>query len=68
LSSEQIQYPQLISKKAFFYPRCHDDSRADPRGGKGGNCPPPPWPKKRKEEREEGMKERKIVSLNNFDI
>jgi len=37
-------------------------------GGAKGAIAPPPWPKKRKEEREEGMKERKIVSLNNFDI
>jgi len=41
-------------------------SRADPRGGKGGHCPP--LAKKRKEEREEGRKKEKIVSLNNFDI
>jgi len=36
-------------------------------GCKGGHCPPPPWPKKERGERER-KKERKIVSLNNFDI
>jgi len=37
-------------------------------GGLRGQLPPP-LAKKRKEEREEGRKkERKIVSLNNFDI
>jgi len=40
--------------------------RADPRGGKGGNCPPPLSQKKGK--RRERKKERKKNSLNNFDI
>jgi len=43
--------------------------RADPRGGQRGRFPPLGQKKGKRRERKEGRKkERKIVSLNNFDI